>query len=1082
MLPYSTSFCESYTDTVGFDNITFELSYWDEDGTGDILWDQIMELQTSQITPDGNYYKWFGSIKNQSNYSITFPKIIACILKDSSMIDMDYTYLDVTDYTFIANTTAIFDSYIDLPQDYDEIKYYLSYSLYSLEGSGNIPPNWPAFTELSYTCAERTNNPIDIFLIDHDADQMQVQMNWGDNSERNWSNSYYSKSVATLSHAFAEPGIYYVKAKSSDATDSESSWSDSVMVNVLPIAELNITTAYLDEGKYLTDYSFTLDADGGITPYSWQITGGDLPPGLTLNPTSGEISGKPTKSGTYDVSISVTDDGLPPLSKEALFRLGIINNHPVLTSGNSVSATEDQLLSYTSEATDPEKNAIFYQFIDYPAWLTVTGSTISGTPLEGTKDTSFVAIASDGELADSMLVAVTVIPINDPPQFTSSNTATAYEDAPFKYTACAIDPEGSIINYTFMDFPNWLTASDSILSGTPIEGTEDFSFKVIASDGELADTLIVSVKIISINDPPQIISSSTATAYEDMPFNYIARAVDPENSPIKYSFMDYPNWLTPSDSMLAGTPLEGTQDFTFRVLASDNELTDTLLVAVTVIPINDPPKLISPDSVAAWTDSLFTYVARSIDPEGTEITYLFENYPNWMSPVDSVISGVPPFGAQDTSFVVIASDTELSDTLVVKVKLLTEFKIIALNFVKGWNMFSMNVNPAEPDIETLLAPIVDKLKIAKNGRGQNYIPAYGINQIGNINFKEGYQAYLTAGASLDVTGIAVSPDTPIELPAGWSMISYLPDVLIDAATALASLGGNVKIAKNNDGQSYIPAYGINQIGNMQPGQGYQINLTEAGTLIYPSGALSSGRNDLAVSGDTPQSNPMHFSFTPRTGQSATLVIPKSIQPAYSDGAAFEPGDEIAVFNSKGVCCGALMWQGTNAALTLWGDNDRTEITDGLTDGEMFRLRVWRKSVEKEYPVRFTSETSASGIYRKDGFFVLTECVAQTSLTAADAASHSIPTEFRLLQNYPNPFNPATLIRYELPEALNVTIEIYNHLGQRIRTLEQREQPAGIHQCAWDGRNESGKTVPSGVYFYRLQSKAFSATKKMLFMH
>ncbi|MBN1352071.1 T9SS type A sorting domain-containing protein [candidate division KSB1 bacterium] len=407
---------------------------------------------------------------------------------------------------------------------------------------------------------------------------------------------------------------------------------------------------------------------------------------------------------------------------------------------------------------------------------------------------------------------------------------------------------------------------------------------------------------------------------------------------------------------------------------------------------------------------------------------------------------------------------------------------ITLNLNQGWNMFSINVNPANPNIEILLNPIVDNLKLVKNGKGQNYIPAYSINQIGDINYKEGYQAYLTSAASVDVTGDAIAPNTPIELPAGWSMISYLPDVPIDAVTALASVGSKLKIAKDNGGNAYIPVYGINQIGNMQPGQGYQIYLTEAGTLIYPSGALSSGRSDLTVSGDTPQSQPKHFSFSPRTGQSATLVIPQSIHPAYSDGSSLDPGDEIAVYSANGFCCGAVMWQGTNAALTLWGDNDRTKLTDGLTDGETFRLLVWRESVEKEYPVRFTSETSASAIYRKDGFFVLTECVAQTSLTAVDAASHSIPTEFRLLQNYPNPFNPATVIRYELPEAINVTIEIYNHLGQRIRTLVQREQPAGIHQCAWDGRNESGKTVPSGVYFYRLQSKVFSATKKMLFMH
>ncbi|HFE64999.1 MAG TPA: T9SS type A sorting domain-containing protein [Caldithrix sp.] len=78
-----------------------------------------------------------------------------------------------------------------------------------------------------------------------------------------------------------------------------------------------------------------------------------------------------------------------------------------------------------------------------------------------------------------------------------------------------------------------------------------------------------------------------------------------------------------------------------------------------------------------------------------------------------------------------------------------------------------------------------------------------------------------------------------------------------------------------------------------------------------------------------------------------------------------------------------------------------------------------------------------------------------------------PRMFRLFQNYPNPFNPETTIEYFLPKAVPVQLEIYNLLGQRVRTLVSGQKPAGEHQVSWDGRDYAGREVASGVYFYRL---------------
>ncbi len=90
-----------------------------------------------------------------------------------------------------------------------------------------------------------------------------------------------------------------------------------------------------------------------------------------------------------------------------------------------------------------------------------------------------------------------------------------------------------------------------------------------------------------------------------------------------------------------------------------------------------------------------------------------------------------------------------------------------------------------------------------------------------------------------------------------------------------------------------------------------------------------------------------------------------------------------------------------------------------------------------------------------------------------------PEAYKLEQNFPNPFNPTTTIRYSLARSTQVSLEIYNALGQRIRTLVSGQQSAGSYQVQWDGKNDFGQPVPSGVYLYRLKTKNYTAGKRML---
>ncbi|MCF7823449.1 MAG: T9SS type A sorting domain-containing protein [Candidatus Marinimicrobia bacterium] len=101
--------------------------------------------------------------------------------------------------------------------------------------------------------------------------------------------------------------------------------------------------------------------------------------------------------------------------------------------------------------------------------------------------------------------------------------------------------------------------------------------------------------------------------------------------------------------------------------------------------------------------------------------------------------------------------------------------------------------------------------------------------------------------------------------------------------------------------------------------------------------------------------------------------------------------------------------------------------------------------------------------------------------AVDEPVSSLPEEFALSNNYPNPFNPVTHISYELPQASDVTVTVYDLLGRNICTLVEASQPAGYYQIQWNSLDDQGEQVSTGIYFARLQAEEFSSVVKMVYL-
>ena len=104
------------------------------------------------------------------------------------------------------------------------------------------------------------------------------------------------------------------------------------------------------------------------------------------------------------------------------------------------------------------------------------------------------------------------------------------------------------------------------------------------------------------------------------------------------------------------------------------------------------------------------------------------------------------------------------------------------------------------------------------------------------------------------------------------------------------------------------------------------------------------------------------------------------------------------------------------------------------------------------------------------FFLLDDWEFDATITSVETDPNRLPVDFSLAQNFPNPFNPETLITFELGQNEQTRLEIFNLLGQRIRVLASGDLSAGSHQFRWNGTDDLGQLVSSGVYIYRLTTE------------
>jgi hypothetical protein len=340
--------------------------------------------------------------------------------------------------------------------------------------------------------------------------------------------------------------------------------------------------------------------------------------------------------------------------------------------------------------------------------------------------------------------------------------------------------------------------------------------------------------------------------------------------------------------------------------------------------------------------------------------------------------------------------------------------------------------------------------MARKKEGRKYLKVIIVDSSDNLSsFERRVPIQKDDSAVERVCGTQVPADRPIPLPGGWNSIAYFPDCPLEPGYALSSIWSDLDIVKNDAGEFCIPGIGC-WIECLEPNRGYKVRLSDPATLIYPTDCPPYPPHFAKMPEVRDFARSTHFLHRERTGESYSMVV-ASVDIS---GMAPEVGDEIGVFTPSGLCVGAGAWQDEIVGIALWRDDELTDAVDGFRSGERMAFRFWDKSENRELEL-YASYAKGSGIFAAGPFALL-------DLSLDAKASQQAAVELKVEQNYPNPFNPATTISFSLPVTSNVSLKIYNLLGREVRTLVDQVMTAGGHSIPWDGKDNSGKLVASGI--------------------
>jgi hypothetical protein len=869
--------------------------------------------------------------------------------------------------------------------------------------------------------------------------------------------------------------------------------------DVPEILSTSNTEAYED---YLYSYKLLYnDPDNDIVDVTFNFEGSSNANFLSITEINHDssfvvISGTPSQEsvGNYGITIVAKDNGNPSLSTSQSFNLKIrnVNDKPVFRSSPVTSSYKYQNYEYeilTSD-DDNDKVVITAQLSDgspLPDWLRLikanefTGSaTLTGTP--GANDVGnydIVIFASDNgspQLINKQTFRLQVYNINESPSIVSDPITSTVEDEVYEYKIVTNDPDGDevIIEASLQDtsiLPNWLTLTNkNIKSGSAslfgIPENDDVGYypiKIRAYDN-ISDSLVVEqyfvLRVINKNDKPVISIIDGSQIYEDKLEIKHFLIQDPDGDDVTVDLktnLDH-NIISINSDTLSVEFLANQEDVGSHILnfnLDDGIANVDHKSTLQVLNTNDAPELLNLPVLnnTIYQGEAFSDTLNFVDQDNDELH--FDIYPkgHWLKmKVHSnqiVLSGTPK--RTDSTTVFRVTSTDRRDTTLLDFS----FNIIRVNNAPVISLptDSLSINEDEEELLTInfLDPdgdIVNSEITFNAGDLPNWVEL-----ISDINSKTLRFTPTQSNVGTHMISIKATDEQNDSKSSTRKLVLHINDVndapiFISKAKVEAYTETQYKYdIKFNDVDSDI--------------ESLNIGITNRETLPdwIRLSSVNYSDNSAILIGTPGKADIGDYDFTLSLSDGEILTFQKFTL------SVFELNKAPTISMNKDYEFIPNLNNIIN--ITLYDPND-DDINLSITDNQGNIIPDFlelRQINDLEYQIFGNPSKADSGIYdlklqiSDDGFPSITEYYEFSIEVMFEVIS-----EVTIKGNYPNPFNPTTVLRFILPKDDNVTIDIFNVLGRRLKTVNIDNLKNGYNEYRFDGSQLS-----SGIYYYRIRT-------------
>ncbi len=371
----------------------------------------------------------------------------------------------------------------------------------------------------------------------------------------------------------------------------------------------------------------------------------------------------------------------------------------------------------------------------------------------------------------------------------------------------------------------------------------------------------------------------------------------------------------------------------------------------------------------------------------------------------------------------------------------------------GWSGISSYIQPADANIETVMADVVDQLVIMYNYNNEIFYPAYNINTLNNWDSQKGYFIKVNDDATLNICG-SKAGNLTLNLTAGWNIIPVLSRQDVPVTDVFAPLGNILTIIKEVAGYHiYYPEYGIYTLNSLMSGKAYLVRVTEDCSITFPESFNKSQIN-----------NPQSFIDVPDTW-GEIITTPSSHQIIFPAAItrSFNQGDVIGAFATDGLCAGMLLIDHSQSAgaLTVFGDDVYTTASDGLMEGQMISFKLFKAETSTEFDFQLQFDQSMNdGHFANNGISL----VKAMNLLTVNEINTSVAPNI-----YPNPAKDIVNIGFNGISTVTFDVKMMNAFGEVVKNIKSAETSTKIDVTG----------LAKGVYYLRISTGSEVFIEKLI---